>query len=153
RSGSREFHASSARRTFTIAASRSKGGTGGRAVLSEVIVRSFLPEGRYVATMDQEQIYAHHAPAYDALVSAEDCDHNLLPAIEAIARLAGASVIDVGAGTGRLTRLLATRAARLVGVDRSAAMLDVARAHLEAMKPPASWELHCADARALPVPS
>jgi len=103
--------------------------------------------------MDKEQVYARHAAEYDALVSAEDCDHHLLPAIEAIAPLAGASVIDVGAGTGRLTRLLVTRAARVVGVDRSAAMLAVARAHLEALNPPTIWSLHCADARDLPVAS
>jgi ubiquinone/menaquinone biosynthesis C-methylase UbiE len=103
--------------------------------------------------MDQQQIYAHHAAEYDALVAAEDCDRHLLPALEAIVPLAGASALDVGAGTGRVTRLLAARAARVVGVDRAAAMLDVARAHLVAQAPPAAWELHCADARALPVAS
>ena len=102
--------------------------------------------------MDQSHIYAHHAEEYDALVSAEDCDGNLLPAIEAVAPLAGTAVLDVGAGTGRVTRLVAARAARVVGVDRSPAMLAVARRRLEAMAPPAAWELHCADARDLPVP-
>lgn len=103
--------------------------------------------------MDQERIYREHAAEYDALVSAEDCDHNLLGAIEATAELEGAAVLDVGAGTGRVTRIVAAKAARVVGVDRSAAMLDVARARLEAMNPPAAWELIVADARALPVAS
>lgn len=103
--------------------------------------------------MDQERIYREHAAEYDALVSAEDCDDNLLGAIASAAPLAGANVLDVGAGTGRVTRLVAAHAARVTGVDRSAAMLDVARARLLAMSPPAAWELHVADARALPVAS
>lgn len=104
------------------------------------------------AAMDQQRIYEHHAAEYDALVSAEDCDGNLLPALESIAPLAGASALDVGAGTGRVTRILARKAARVVGVDRAPAMLEVARRHLEATRPEAAWELHCADARHLPVP-
>src|SRR5262249_36942398 len=97
--------------------------------------------------MDHAHIYAHHAAEYDPLVSAEDCDGHLLPAIEAVAPIAGTAVLDVGAGTGRIMRLVASRAARVVGVDRSAAMLDVARRHLEASRPAAAWELLCADAR------
>lgn len=103
--------------------------------------------------MDQETIYARHAAEYDALVEAEDCERRLMPAIEAIVDVRGKTVLDVGAGTGRVTRQLAARAARVVGVDRSGAMLAIARRHLEAMKPPASFELHEADARALPVES
>jgi ubiquinone/menaquinone biosynthesis C-methylase UbiE len=62
-------------------------------------------------------------------------------------------VLEVGVGTGRITRLLLPKVARLVGVDRAPAMLEVARRHLEQMAAPAAWELHCADARELPVPS
>jgi ubiquinone/menaquinone biosynthesis C-methylase UbiE len=102
--------------------------------------------------MDQQQIYARHAAEYDALVSAEDCDGHLLPALEALAPVAGARVLEVGAGTGRITRLLVGRGARVVGVDRAPAMLEVARRRLEAMNAPSAWELHCADAAELPVP-
>jgi ubiquinone/menaquinone biosynthesis C-methylase UbiE len=101
--------------------------------------------------MDQERIYAEHAAEYDALVSAEDCDGHLLPAIEAIAPLAGAKVLEVGAGTGRVTRLLVAGGARVVAVDRSPAMLDVARRHLEVLGAPGRWELRCEDARTLSV--
>ena len=44
------------------------------------------------------------ATAYDLLVSAEDCDGALPPALNDIRSLAGANVVEVGAGTGRLTR-------------------------------------------------
>jgi ubiquinone/menaquinone biosynthesis C-methylase UbiE len=103
--------------------------------------------------MDQQEIYEHHALEYDALVNAEDCDHNLLPALASIASLPGASVLEVGVGTGRITRLLLPTVARVVGIDRAPAMLEVARRHLEQLGSSSTWELHCADARDLPVPS
>jgi ubiquinone/menaquinone biosynthesis C-methylase UbiE len=40
-------------------------------------------------------------------------------------------VLDLGTGTGRMLRLLATRADRVVGLDASHSMLAVARANLE----------------------
>jgi ubiquinone/menaquinone biosynthesis C-methylase UbiE len=101
--------------------------------------------------VDHERIYADQAAEYDALVSAEDCDGHLLPAIEAIAPLPGTSVLEVGAGTGRITRLLVGRGASVMGVDRSPAMLAVARRHLEALGPSTRWELRCEDARDLSV--
>src|SRR5262249_51724924 len=108
---------------------------------------------RYLAgAMDYQQIYSQHAEEYDALVAAEDCDRRLLPALEAITPLAGASVLEVGIGTGRIARQLLGRAARIVAVDRSPAMLEVARRHL-ARRTSTAWELSCADARALDVPS
>ena len=103
-------------------------------------------------TTDYETIYRERAADYDRLVSAEDCDGNLLPAIEAVAPLAGASVLEVGAGTGRLTKLLVSRGARVFGVDRSASMLSVARRRL-AEATLAGWDLRCADARELPIVS
>ncbi len=61
-------------------------------------------------------------------MSVEDCDDHLRPAIESIAPLAGLRVLDVGAGTGRLTRILAAAGATVVAVDREPSMLAVARA-------------------------
>jgi len=101
--------------------------------------------------MDYHDIYAHHADDYDRLVAAEDWEGRLGPAIAAIARLEGAHVLEVGAGTGRITRLLLTRGAHAVAVDRAPAMLEVARRNLAAFAPE-SWQLLCADAEALPVP-
>ena len=101
--------------------------------------------------MEHEQIYASHAEAYDALVRAEDRDGNLIPAIESIHPLAGAAVLEVGVGTGRIARAIVGRVGRLVAVDRAAAMLAVARRHLAGVEGAAPWELHEADARALPV--
>jgi ubiquinone/menaquinone biosynthesis C-methylase UbiE len=107
--------------------------------------------------MDHEQIYAGNAEQYDALVAAEDCDGALVPAIEAICAesgsLSGAAVLEVGVGTGRIARAIARRIGRLVAVDRAPAMLALARRHLAAIDGAAPWQLHEADARALPVDS
>jgi len=103
--------------------------------------------------MEYEEIYAGAAEQYDALVAAEDCDRALIPAIESICALSGAAVLEVGVGTGRIARAIVGRVARLVAVDRAAAMLEVARRHLARIDGAAPWELHEADARALPVSS
>ena len=97
--------------------------------------------------MDFERIYAHHAREYDQLVSAEDCERQLLPAIAAIAPLSGTSILEVGVGTGRITRqLLGLMRRRIVGIDRSMAMLEVARAHLSCQAPLAQPRGHCLEA-------
>lgn len=101
--------------------------------------------------MDQAEIYEEHADEYEALVRAEDCDGNLLPAIARVIPLRGAEVLEVGAGTGRITRLLVGAGARVVAVDRAEAMLAVARRKLDAMSAKDQWRLLVADARALPV--
>jgi ubiquinone/menaquinone biosynthesis C-methylase UbiE len=80
--------------------------------------------------MDYLEIYRQHAAEYDRLVNAEDCDHQLLPAIEKIVSLRNATVMEVGAGTGRVSRLLVQRNVRLVAVDQAAAMLSIAQQHL-----------------------
>lgn len=91
-----------------------------------------------------QRIYRERAEDYDRLVAAEDADGCLLPAIEEAAPRLD-RVLEVGAGTGRITRLLAARGAQVVAIDRSAAMLAVARRHL----PRALFAV--ADAAALPV--
>lgn len=103
--------------------------------------------------MDYQNIYANHAKEYDALVRAEDADGNLIPAIESVHSLVGATVLEVGIGTGRIGRAIVDRVGKLVGIDRASAMLAIAREHLEAKPNAAPWELHCVDARELPVPS
>ena len=57
--------------------------------------------------MDLKEIYASRAPEYERLVSREDFAGNILKAVQEIRVLAGLDVVELGAGTGRLTCLLA----------------------------------------------
>ncbi|MBI5534275.1 MAG: class I SAM-dependent methyltransferase [Deltaproteobacteria bacterium] len=83
-------------------------------------------------SIDFHEIYRAHADEYDRMVSAEDCDGNLLPALKRAARLDGARVVEVGVGTGRVTRmLLEAGVSHVIGIDTSEAMLSVARGRLE----------------------
>jgi SAM-dependent methyltransferase len=93
-------------------------------------------------------IYRDHADEYDELVGAEDCDGHLGPALEALLPLAGAAVLEAGAGTGRVTRLLLAAGARVVATEPEPAMLAVARRR---GGPGAVFAV--ADALALPVRS
>jgi ubiquinone/menaquinone biosynthesis C-methylase UbiE len=100
--------------------------------------------------LDHSEIYTHHAASYDQLVSREDYQGNILQALEAIRPLAGLDVVDLGAGTGRLSRLIAPAAHSIRAFDRSAAMLQVARESFSdvAGRP---WCLAVADHRHLPL--
>ncbi|MBI2895495.1 MAG: class I SAM-dependent methyltransferase [Deltaproteobacteria bacterium] len=82
--------------------------------------------------VDHRHVYAAAADDYDRLVEAEDADGRLGPALDSIAALEGADVLEVGVGTGRITRLLLDRGARVVGCEPAAAMRQVALSRLAA---------------------
>jgi ubiquinone/menaquinone biosynthesis C-methylase UbiE len=65
--------------------------------------------------------------------------------------LAGASLLDVGTGTGRAAIGLARAGAAVVGVDASSEMLDVARERAAAAGVDATFDV--GDAHALPFPA
>jgi len=73
-----------------------------------------------------DTLYRDHADAYELLVSHEDHQGNLLRAIQAIQPLDQKVAAEFGAGTGRLTSLLASHVRRLHAFDLSPAMLRVA---------------------------
>jgi SAM-dependent methyltransferase len=79
---------------------------------------------------DYREIYARDAERYHRLVSAEDYLGELPRALARVASLEGARVVEVGMGTGRVTRLLLEAGASVVAYERSAAMLEVARRQL-----------------------
>ncbi len=99
---------------------------------------------------DLKYIYHHQAEQYQRLVAHEDCQGNLLPAIEAIVPLEGQDVVETGAGTGRLTMLMAPLVRSLRAFDLSEQMLKVAQKRVEV----AGFRhvrLAAADHRRLPV--
>lgn len=97
----------------------------------------------------QKTIYSTDASRYDALVSAEDCDGHLLPAIKEVCPVQRARVLDLGAGTGRLARLLTGAGAAVTAVDRADAMLRVARDRVD---PPRTNSTHYVQAQADALP-
>lgn len=101
------------------------------------------------ASDEQARIYLDRADAYDALVSAEDTDGELVRTIVHLTDLRDAVIADVGAGTGRLSRLLVPHARELLLVDRAAPMLEVAKRRLASVAIP--YSIHEADARELPI--
>jgi ubiquinone/menaquinone biosynthesis C-methylase UbiE len=76
------------------------------------------------------RIYSHNADQCDEFVSREDYQGNVLSAIEGIAGLSGSKVVEIGAGSGRLTRLIAPHVAHVSAFDVYLPMLAVARDRL-----------------------
>jgi ubiquinone/menaquinone biosynthesis C-methylase UbiE len=98
----------------------------------------------------QKQIYQSEADRYEALVSHEDYQGNIPRAIDEIINVDGFDIIDLGAGTGRLTLILAPRARSIRAFDSSAEMLRVCRERLIASGL-SNWQVDVADHRNLPV--
>lgn len=96
------------------------------------------------------EIYAAHADRYDRLVACEDYRGRLLPALAAIHPLRGARVAEFGAGTGRITALLAPHVRSIRAFDASHHMLSTAAHRLRGM---VNVALAVADNRALPLPA
>jgi ubiquinone/menaquinone biosynthesis C-methylase UbiE len=98
----------------------------------------------------QRKIYQSDGDRYEALISREDYQGNIPPAIDEIINVDGLDVLDLGAGTGRLTLMLAPRAKSIRAFDASEEMLRVCRERLEASGP-SNWQVDVADHRQLPV--
>ncbi len=97
-----------------------------------------------------QEIYNQHADQYERLVSREDYQGNILRAIKQICRLDGLDVVELGAGTGRLTCMLAPAVKRIQALDASGHMLAAAAAKLE-QNNQRNWQMAVADHRALPA--
>ena len=104
---------------------------------------------RYMTEDHFKHIYATQAAKYDAMVAREDYQHHLLPALESIHPLSNAEVVEFGAGTGRLTRMMAPLVRSIHAYDISAHMLDIARPTLEATGA-TNWTLQVAENGSIP---
>ncbi len=108
------------------------------------------------AMTDFKMIYAAQAARYEQLVAREDWRGNLLPALAGIRPLSNLDVIELGAGTGRVTRLIAPFVRQIVALDNSLHMLGLAPKQLDPSglgKPEGSAHLIAADNRHLPIQS
>ena len=98
----------------------------------------------------QRKIYQNDGDRYEALISREDYLGNIPRAIDEIINVNGLDVLDLGAGTGRLTLMLAPRVKSIRAFDVSAEMLRVCRERLIASGL-SNWQVDVADHRQLPV--
>ncbi|MDR6881566.1 class I SAM-dependent methyltransferase [Bacillus sp. 3255] len=96
---------------------------------------------------DHEHIYHSQAETYDLLISKQP---SLYSVIDAIKPAAGLDILDLGAGSGRLTCALAPQAKSILALDESQAMLDLTAHKLRAAGL-RNWSTRVADHRALPV--
>ena len=98
----------------------------------------------------QRQIYQNDGDRYEALIAREDYQHNIEKALDEIVKVDGLDVLDLGAGTGRLAVMLASRAKSMRAFDISEEMLRVCRTRFEASGL-SNWQVDVADHRQLPV--
>jgi ubiquinone/menaquinone biosynthesis C-methylase UbiE len=98
----------------------------------------------------EKEIYEKHADQYERLIRREDYQNNILSAIESYCSLDGLEVVELGAGTGRLTRLLAPYVKSIKAFDASEHMLETAAGSLREMGL-TNWSTEVADHRQIPV--
>lgn len=92
-------------------------------------------------------IYANQADMYERLVSKQASLYDL---IQSIVPIEGLDMIDMGAGAGRLTRVLAPTAKSILALDASESMLRITADHLEQARL-RNWRTQVADHRKLPI--
>jgi ubiquinone/menaquinone biosynthesis C-methylase UbiE len=100
--------------------------------------------------VDHARIYAENAAGYERLVGREDYRGSILTAVRQIRDLEGLEVVELGAGTGRLTCLLAPMVKSIAAFDISSHMLELAATKLRRAGRQ-NCGLAVADNRALPV--
>jgi len=103
-------------------------------------------------TPEHREIYAHHADQYEQLISREDFQSNISRKLKELGLFGEADVIDLGAGTGRLARMLAPTTRSVRAFDASRSMLSVAAGKLRATGL-RNWTVAVADHRSLPLPA
>jgi len=82
----------------------------------------------------EKEVYDAHADRYELLILREDYQNNLPKEINLIKDTHGINIVELGAGTGRLTRFLAKDAAHIAASDLSHHMLSQAKDVLEEQK-------------------
>ena len=96
---------------------------------------------------DHAHIYESEAEKYHLLISKQP---NLAPYLDEIRPFAGLDIVDLGAGTGRLSCVVAPAANSLVALDASESMLHVTATRLK-QAGLTNWTTKQADHRNIPL--
>ena len=97
---------------------------------------------------DHQHIYLHEADTYHLMISKQP---KLASYIADIRPYDGLDIVDMGAGTGRITLELAPKARSIIALDASEAMLQVTSDQLRRIGL-TNWTTRTADHRSLPLP-
>lgn len=99
---------------------------------------------------DHDEVYESRAEQYELLISREDYQAKIPETLTNICTFEGVDIIDLGAGTGRLTCLFAPIARSILALDLSEHMLEVTAEKLRSAGLN-NWKTIVADHRSLPV--
>ncbi len=99
---------------------------------------------------DYHTLYSDNATRYERLISRNDYQNNIVRALYRICGMEKPDVVEIGAGTGRLTSLIAPNVKSIRAFDMSTVMLDIAVDKLR-QSPLHEWCIMPADHRNLPV--
>jgi 2-polyprenyl-3-methyl-5-hydroxy-6-metoxy-1,4-benzoquinol methylase len=116
-----------------------------------------LTEGAYLGKATVVAMYDWGAPTYDRvknILPSDDAEHLVTPLLAKMDGMASPLVLDVAAGTGRLSLALLRQwgfRGRVVGLDMSRAMLALASAKTQGQRHRAAWVRQ--DAMCLPFAS
>jgi ubiquinone/menaquinone biosynthesis C-methylase UbiE len=97
-----------------------------------------------------KNIYQHHADLYERLIAREDQRGNIFQALMEIHPFDGASIVEFGAGTGRVTRIMSVLAKFIYAFDMEETMLREGQRVLEESGME-NWSLACADNHSMPL--
>jgi ubiquinone/menaquinone biosynthesis C-methylase UbiE len=97
-----------------------------------------------------KEVYATHADQYDRLIQREDYQQNILKTIQQITNLNEVDAFDVGAGTGRLIKILSPFVRTVTAMDISLPMLQVSQNILK-KSGRNNWNLAVGDNADLPI--
>lgn len=100
--------------------------------------------------IDFIDIFTNQSEKYDLLVSKEDYQNELIEAINSIVSLEGKNVIELGAGTGRVTRLLSNKVNKIDAFEVNESMVKVANKNIKKRKLN-NCTISVADSRNVPV--
>ncbi len=99
---------------------------------------------------DHDEVYKSKAEQYELLISKEDYLNEISQTLTNICPFENADIIDLGAGTGRLTCLFAPIARSMTAFDVSEHMLEVTAEKLRNAEL-SNWKTNVADHRSLPI--
>jgi ubiquinone/menaquinone biosynthesis C-methylase UbiE len=113
-------------------------------------VRIRAKEERGKKMPDHDEVYNSKADKYELLISREDYHGNIPQTLLEICSFSNCDVIDMGAGTGRLTCMFAPLSKSITAFDLSKPMLEVTAEKLKKAGL-SNWLTKVADHRYLPV--